>query len=88
MDQLVATALGGVVVSTLVAIKPVINAYLRALERKANTMYQADKANPDATTEEERRQRVVKQLSRSMLGAPIPQGTLMGIVERSSEEKP
>ena len=87
MDPILTGVLVGAAGVIAAAVKPIINAWSAAMVRKANRMYQDDKNNiaiPDSSPEE-RRKRVVKQLSRSMLGAPVPESVLKGLVQRGSE---
>jgi len=88
MDPILTGVLVGAAGVIAAAVKPIINAWSAAMVRKANRMYQDDKNNiaiPDSSPEE-RRKRVVKQLSRSMLGAPVPESVLKGLVQRGSED--
>ena len=88
MDPILRGVLVGAAGVIAAAVKPIINAWSAAMVRKANKMYQDDKndvAIPDSSPEE-RRKRVVKQLSRSMLGATLPESVLKGFVARGAED--
>jgi len=87
MDAILTGVFVGAAGVIAAAVKPIINAWSAAMVRKANKMYQEDKddiAIPDSSPQE-RRKRVVKQLSKSMLGAPVPESVIQSIVDRKTE---
>jgi hypothetical protein len=73
MDSSTTAVLIGAGTFLLATIKPVISAYAKALERKANQMYTDQ---PAEMPHEERRQKVVKALGKSMIGYAISEKQL------------
>jgi hypothetical protein len=82
--DLLTGALIGLGVTILAAAKPVVNAYSRALVRKADQLY---RDQPVELPREEKKQAVVKQLNKSFIGAPIPASMLEQIAEREAKAR-
>jgi hypothetical protein len=80
--DLLTGALIGLGVTILAAIKPVVNAYSRALVRKADQLY---KDQPVEMPHEAKKTSVIKELNKSFIGAPIPSSALKRIVEENKK---
>lgn len=81
--DLLTTALIGLAVTILAALKPVVNAYSKALVRKADQLY---REQPDTMSSHERKQVVTKALRKSMIGVTMPPTVLHDTVERIRRE--